>query len=180
MSEELILDQMEQETEEMLRVRYLDDQNTVFERTKGGFVSLRIGEEFYPRVQVVRMFPFTDQNEFISIRTTGERSNEIGMIRDITKIKKDTADMLKEQINLKYFIPKIIKILKIKDEYGYAYWDVLTNHGECRFTIQMGQNTVNHLSDTRILIQDIDDNRFEIPDVSRLSNAERKKLDLFL
>ena len=37
-----------------------------------------------------------------------------------------------------------------------------------------------HLSETRILISDVDENRFEIPDVMKLSAAERKKLDLFL
>lgn len=37
-----------------------------------------------------------------------------------------------------------------------------------------------HLSDTRIIISDIDENRFEIPDVSKLTIKEQKKLDLFL
>jgi hypothetical protein len=39
---------------------------------------------------------------------------------------------------------------------------------------------VVHLSETRILISDVDENRFEIPDVMKLSAGERKKLDLFL
>lgn len=37
-----------------------------------------------------------------------------------------------------------------------------------------------HLSETRILISDIDENRFEIPDVTVLSAKELKMLDLFL
>ena len=38
--EEFNLEQMEKETEEMLRVHYLDDNNAVFKRTEGGFLSL--------------------------------------------------------------------------------------------------------------------------------------------
>lgn len=174
------LEQMEQETEEMLRVRYLTNENAKFERTGTGFLSLRIGEEFYPRVMVVRMFPFSDKNEFISIRTAEERSKEIGIVEKMADMKKETVEMLEEQLTLRYFTPVIQKIYKIKDEYGFAYWNVSTDHGECNFTIRMGGNSVIHLSDTRILIMDIDENRFEIPDVNQLTVAERRKLDLFL
>lgn len=178
--EEFQLEQMEKETEEMLRVRYLNDENAKFERTGTGFLSLRVGEEFYPRVQVVRMFPFSDKNQFISIRTAEERSKEIGIVENMGAVSKETADMLDEQLTLHYFTPVIKKINKIKDEYGFAYWNVVTDHGECNFTIRMGGNSIVHLSDTRILIMDIDENRFEIPDVNALSANERKRLDLFL
>lgn len=179
-TEDFNLEQMEKETEEMLKLRYLDKSNTVFERTAGGFVSLKIGEEFYPRVQVVRMFPFSDPKKYISIRTPDEHSKEIGIIEDLNQVSKETVEMLTEQLNLRYFTPIITKIINIKEEYGYAYFDVVTDRGACRFTINMGGHAVVHLSETRILISDIDENRFEIPDVNSLSAKELKKLDLFL
>lgn len=178
--EDFQLEQMEQETEEMLRVRYLNKENARFERTGTGFLSLRVGEEFYSRVQVVRMFPFSDKDSFLSVRTTEERSKEIGIVENLGDMEKETREMLEEQLTLHYFTPVIEKVLKIKDEYGFAYWNVVTNHGACNFTIRMGGNSVIHLSDTRILIMDIDENRFEIPDINRLTPKERKRLDLFL
>ena len=57
MEKEFTLSQMEQETDEMLRIRYLNKENAVFQRTGTGFLSLTVGEETYDRVQVVRMFP---------------------------------------------------------------------------------------------------------------------------
>ena len=87
---------------------------------------------------------------------------------------------LEEQLNLRYFTPVITKIINVKDEYGYAYFDVMTDRGECRFTIHMGGSDVVHLTETRIIISDLDEHRFEIPDVTKLSAAERKKIDLFL
>jgi len=179
--EEFDLEQMEKETEEMLRLRYLNSSNAVFERTEGGFVSLRMGDEFYPRVQVYQSFPFTDPYCYISIREPDEKAKEIGIIKDLrTDVSKETRQMLEEQLRLRYFTPIIKKINNIKDEYGFAYFDVLTDHGACRFTIHMGGNSVVHLSDTRLLITDLDGNRFEIPDVTKLTAAELKKLDLFL
>jgi len=179
--EEFDLAQMEKETEEMLRLRYLNSENAVFERTEGGFVSLRMGDEFYPRVQVYQSFPFTDPYSYISIREPDEKAKEIGIIKDLrTDVSKETRQMLEEQLRLRYFTPIIKRINNIKDEYGFAYFDVLTDHGACRFTIHMGGSSVVHLSDTRLLITDLDGNRFEIPDVTKLTTAELKKLDLFL
>ena len=177
---EFDLEEMKKETEEMLKIRYLNSENAEFARTDGGFVSLKIEDESYDRVHVVRMFPFTDPEHYISIRTPDENSKEIGIIRDMNDVKPEVRKMLEEQMNLRYFTPIITKIINIKDEYGYAYFDVVTDRGACRFTINIGGSSVVHLSDTRVLISDIDENRFEIPDIMKLTIGERKKLDLFL
>lgn len=180
MSQEFKIDQMEQEVEEMTALRYLTKDNAVFARTEGGFVSLEFDGKKWDRVQVIRLFPFTEPDQFISIRTVEERSKEIGVIEDMKKVSRETRKMLEEQLNLHYFTPVIQKVLDIKDEYGYAYFYVMTDRGECRFTINMGGNAVVRLTDTRLLITDLDENRFEIPDVLQLSQKEQRKLDLFL
>lgn len=178
--EEFDINRMEKETQEMLRTRFLDSSNAVFARTKGGFLSLQLEDCYYPRIQVVRCFPFREPERYLSIRTPQERSMEIGIIRDLKDVDKRTQDMLREQLTLRYFTPVISKIISIKDEFGYSYWEVLTDHGACRFTVRMGGNSIVHLSKTRILVLDVDENRFEISDLERLTDAERKKLDLFL
>ena len=167
--EEFSLEQMEQETEAMLRLRYLTPETATFARTEGGFVSLKVeGEEF------------SEPGKYISIRTAEETSKEIGVIESMETFPQEVKEMLLEQLALRYFTPIITKIFQIKDQYGFAYFDVETDRGHCRFVIRMGGNAVVHLSDTRIIISDIDENRFEIPDVSKLTIKEQKKLDLFL
>ena len=171
---EFKIEQMEQEVEEMTSLHYLTKDNAVFARTEGGFVSLEYAGNKWDRVQVIRLFPFTEPTKFISIRTVEERSKEIGVIEDMKQVSKETRKMLEEQLALHYFTPVIEKIINIKDEYGYAYFHVLTDRGECRFTINMGSNAVVRLTDTRLLITDLDENRFEIPDVLKLSQKERE------
>lgn len=180
MGQDMTMKQMEAEAARMTELCYLNKHNAVFSRTEGGFVSLKKGEETWDRVQVIRLFPFTEPDKFISIRTVEERSKEIGVIADLQDVDGETRQMLLEQLNLHYFTPVIKKIIDIKDEYGYAYFHVLTDRGECRFTINMGSNAVAHLSDTRLLITDLDENRFEIRDVNELSAKEQRRLDLFL
>ena len=173
-------EQIEREAEEMTALHYLTKDNAVFERTKGGFVRLTFEGKTWERVQVIRLFPFTEPDGFISIRTVEERSREIGVVKDMKDVSKETKKMLLEQLNLHYFTPVIQKVISIKDEYGYVYFHVLTDRGECRFTINIGASAVKRLSEKRLLITDLDENRFEIPDVFALTQKEQRKLDLFL
>lgn len=175
MEEEFNLEQMEKETEEMLRLCYITSENAKFKRTDGGFVAMIMDGKEYARIQVYRTFPFTDPDKFISIREPNEKAKEIGVIRDLKKdVSKETVQMLEEQMNIRYFTPIIEKIIDIKEEYGFAYFEVKTNQGACRFTIHMGGSSVVNLTDTRLLISDLDGNRFEIPDIRTLSQGELK------
>lgn len=184
---------LKKESEELLEMHFLTGENARFRRTEGGFVALTVkeaGEEKhsgteactreYDRVGVYLTFPLTNPEEFISIREADEKAKEIGIIEKLSQLEKDQQEMLREQIKLRYFRPVITKVLDVKDEYGYAYWNVVTTFGACRFTTQMSGDAVIHLSDSRLLVTDIDGNRYEIPDFYQLGVMERKKLDLFI
>lgn len=180
MSENFTIEQMEQETEQMTALHWITEENAVFSRTEGGFLQLEREGKKWDLVQVIRLFPFTEPDHFLSVRTVEERSREIGVIEDIKQMRKETQKLLQEQLDLHYFTPVIEKIIDIRDEYGYAYFHVMTDRGECRFTINMGSNAVARLTDSRLLITDLDENRFEIRDIFALTPKEQRKLDLFL
>mgnify|MGYP001037457903 CR=1 FL=1 len=171
---------LKKESEELLKMRMLNRDNAQFSRTEGGFIALKTGEKEYQRVGVYLTFPLTSPEEFISIREADEKAKEIGIVEKLSDFPKDQQDMLREQIKLRYFMPVITKVLDVKDEYGHAYWNVVTTFGACRFTTQMSGDAVIHLSDSRLLVTDIDGNRYEIPDFYALGVMERKKLDLFI
>lgn len=171
---------LKKESEDLLQMRFLNGQNAVFSRTGGGFVALSFGDKKYERVGVYLTFPLTDPEAFISIREADEKAREVGIIEKLEDLPKDQQEMIREQIRLRYFMPVITKILDIKDEYGYAYWHVMTSFGACRFTTQMSGDAVISLSDVRLLVTDIDGNRYEIPDFSKMGIGEKKKLDLFI
>lgn len=173
-------EKMKQESEDLLELRYITGENAVFERTQGGFVKLTYQGKTYDTIAVYRTFPVTMPEEYISIREATEKAREIGMIEKLSSLEAEQADMLREQLNLRYFTPEITKVYDIKTEYGYGYFHVMTTYGECRFTIHTGGSSVVSLSDTRVVINDLDGNRFEIPDLMKLTVSERKKLDLFI
>lgn len=178
--EEFDEEKMKAESADLLELRFLTKDNAVFSRTAGGFVSLTYAGKTYDRVGVYRTFPVTEPEEYISIREADEKAREIGVVEKLSALSAEQAEMLREQLNLRYFTPVITKVFDIKTEYGYGYFHVMTTYGECRFTIHTGGGSVVSLTDTRIVINDLDGNRFEVPDITALTTAERKKLDLFI
>lgn len=171
---------LKKESEELLAMRFLTGENAAFSRTEGGFLALKTEDKEYTRVGVYLTFPLTNPEEFISIREADEKAKEIGIIEKLSLLPGEQQEMIREQIRLRYFMPVITKVLDIKDEYGHAYWHVMTSFGVCRFTTQMSGDAVISLSDSRLMVTDIDGNRYEIPDFYKLSVMERKKLDLFI
>ena len=178
--EEFDEEKMKAESADLLELRYITKENATFSRTPGGFVKLTYKDTTYDRVGVYRTFPVTQPEEFISIREANEKAREIGVVERLSDLDPEQAKMLKEQLDLRYFTQEITKIFDIKTEYGYGYFHVMTTYGECRFTIHNGGSSVVSLTDTRIIITDLDGNRFEVPDIMKLTVAERKKLDLFI
>lgn len=179
MSENVTIDMFEKEAEEMTAMHIISKDDK-FESTEGGFVNLTYNGKKYEKVNVVRLFPFTDANKYISIRANDDKAKEIGIIKDLDEMPDSTKKMLTKQLDLNYFTPVIKKIHNIKEDYGYAYFSVLTDKGECEFAINMASNAVTKLSDNRLIIMDLDENRFEIRDVNALTMKEKRKLDLFL
>ena len=178
-TEKKAIDEQLVKVDELLTVRYLTPKNAEFERTEGGFVSLKISEEeSYERVNLFRAFPFSDPDRYISVREADTKAREIGIIQELSVFDEQMQEVLREQMNLRYFTPKIMRVYDLKVEQGYAYWDVLTDRGPCKFTMNSG--SIPHIADGRLLIVDVDSNRFEIEDFNKLPHKDVKKLDLFL
>ncbi|MCR5829031.1 MAG: DUF1854 domain-containing protein [Lachnospiraceae bacterium] len=158
----------------------MEQKTLTYFESSGGFLGARAGEEEYTRVRAVRLFPFSDPDKYISIRVGSETGEELTVIGDMADLDPEQRKFIERDLELNYFIPVINKVISIKDEYGHAYFHVMTDKGEVKFTINMSGTNVTKLSETRLLITDINENRFEIRDVRALTPPEQRKLDLFL
>lgn len=160
-------------------IRYLDPAEARFEETPGGFVKLTLGaDEVYPRVALYRAFPFSYQDQYISVRDL--EGNEIGMIKDLREFDEATARLITRELDRRYFTPVISRIENIKEEFGYAYWHVETDAGARRFTVRDMQVNVVLLAPQHVLIIDVDGNRYEIPDYTRLDAKSRRFIENLL
>ena len=153
-----------------------------FAATTGGFLALTVtaGEhaEHYPRINGYRTFPLSAGDHYISLRDA--EGKEIGILESLTDLPRDQAALLREELERRYFTPAIIEVRSLKEEFGYSYWLVDTDAGVRRFTVQSGKNNVTVVAERRLLIVDVDGNRFTLADYARLDRGVLRILETLL
>lgn len=144
------------------KTTYLNIDDLHFERTAGGFLSMRFQEKEFPRVHLYRIFPLSLEQGYISVRD--QEDNEIGIIESSDGMSSHDKTLVEDEIAGRYFTPVIKRIISLKEEFGYSYWEVETSAGVCRMTVQNRYNPVLRLEENRIIITDVDGCRFEMED----------------
>lgn len=155
---------------------FIDCNTLIFEKTPGGFLSLTItGGQHYDRVNLYRSFPLTKPDEYISVRDMDK--NEICLIRQLSDLSPAMQEMVTFDLNRRYFTPEITKINFLKDEYGHVYMQVETNCGSKHITVPNGSSNFLHLTEVRLILIDIDGNRFNIEDYTKLDSKSVRLLE---
>ena len=171
---------------EVVAVRYITKDNARLEKN-GDFIRLtatlpddegKSEEKTYDRIFLHRAFPFDYPYAYISVLDADSR--EIGIIQDVDAMGEENARLLREELDRKYYTPVIRQILSVKDKFGYSYWKVKTDEGELDFTCRDTFSSLLKVGGTRIFVNDIDGNRYEIPDLEALDHKSFKKIELFL
>jgi hypothetical protein len=135
-----------------------------------GDLEVRLSGEEYTKVQALRAFPISEAMRFIVLREENEK--EIGMIEDPGAMEARSEKVLKEELERRYFIPKVVRINRIDESYGMPRWDVETDRGARHFELHTRQDA-RWLGAGRVLIRDADGNRYEIPDIRKLDPQSR-------
>ena len=164
-------------------------ENTKFKRSPSGLVSLELTRpdgkiEEFERIVAIRCFPVTNPQEFVSVREPDSkkkgRGKEIGMIRRMADMPKETEELLNEELDRRYFTPEILRITGMKEKFGYSYWDVDTTAGRVTFVLNNPFSNIRVLEDNSVFINDIDGNCFKIPDVAKLDAQSLRKIEIYL
>ena len=132
----------------------------------------------YLRVKIVRAAPLSHPNRYICILDT--KDEEICMIDDPKLLESEMADIVKEELDRRYLTSTIERVTSVRNEFGTSYRDVLTNRGEREFVMQNASENAQWLGDHRLLLVDVDDNRFEIPDLNALDKKSLRYVELVL
>lgn len=179
--QEFDMKQMDKESEEMIKMTSLTSQNASFVKNSGGNLTLTLNGKNFEDIHLVETFPFTDPYSFISVRNPNNKNKEIGLIEDLERdFSESIVHIVKEHLDQRYHMPKIEKILQTKESGGYTHFTVQTDFGQTQFSLRPNGTYITPLDENRLIIQDSEGNRFEIPDKHRLSARDLKRLDVFL
>lgn len=182
---------------DLAEIKYFTTENTKLYRTKSGFAAMKAfmppikkddlteeNQDNTPdwqdlgRVYFHRMFPFDSPNEFISV--LDKDGKEYGVIRSVSEFLGEDAEIINEFLARKYLCPEITKILSLKERLGYSYWEVETDKDRMNFSMHDTYRNIARVSDTRLVLTDVDGNRFSIKDTLALDRTSFRKIELYL
>lgn len=143
----------------------------------GRLVLIDADGERHVGVEPVRAFPISEPNRLISI-VDGE-GREVAVVPDLADLAPAVRTVLEADLARREFLPIITKIHKVQGESHPTDWDVATDRGPSRFTVN-GDDDVRHLGDDRALIVDAQGIRYLIPDTRALDLASRRILEIWL
>lgn len=127
-------------------------------------------------VRVKRAFPLTDPDEFVIIEDL--QGHFLGMIKSYRKMDQESVRVVDEEPEYDYFLPQILKIYDIRDDFRIMNWWVETDRGPRRFEVRSRRRDIRWLTDNHVVVQDADGNKYEIRDLSQLDESSRQKLEI--
>ncbi|HHW09556.1 MAG TPA: DUF1854 domain-containing protein [Firmicutes bacterium] len=126
-------------------------------------------------VSVHYMFPLSHPGKLITL--CDRNGEEIGVLDDISDLDEGSKQALWHELTVNYFVPKITRIVSIKEEFGITHWEVETDRGPRRFQLQ-SRYDIRSMGGGRYIIRDIDGNRYDIPNEADLDPVSRSLLEL--
>jgi hypothetical protein len=158
---------------EASRLVFLDPAALRFLR-HGALLRLTVeGDRSHLRVSVLRAFPLSDPGRFLSVRD--DEGKELGVIADPAGLREEDRAIVDEELERRYFVPIVRRIVSAKERFGTVDWVVQTDRGERRFTTQNLRENLTRPAPGRLILADTDGNRYDIRDVEAL-DAESQGL----
>jgi hypothetical protein len=152
--------------EDSFELRILDPQEVRLFQA-GGVLRMTLGDQrSYLRVRVARAFPLSDPHHYYGLLDGAGK--DIGVIVNPADLDTESRTLAEDALEKHYFVPVVKEVLSVKEDYGSIVWEVDTDRGRKTYIVRSMRDNLADLSATRVLITDVDGNRFEIPDITRL------------
>ena len=157
---------------------YIDGNMATFTRKDITTVDVALQDgTVFENVEPRCLFPSSNREKFITL--LDEAGNEQAVIRELKNLPKDQQAIIRACMEEYYLIPQIVKILNTTEKFGLITLDTETDRGPARIEIRnllYGFKQVGN----RLFLRDGNDNRYEIPDLTRLDSRSRHLLDNYI
>ena len=118
------------------------------------------------KVSVQRAFPLSEPSRFFSVRDGA--NEEVGMIVDPAGLSEENRRLVFEDLARRYLVPAVKRIVTAKEHFGIVDWEMETDRGPCKLTTRnLGEN-VQRPAPGRIILSDVDGNRYDIRNIDDL------------
>jgi len=149
-----------------------------FGRAADGRVVLKIGDVLRPVGSIMAAFPLSDPHCMVALRD--DNGEEIGLLDDARQLDPVSLKIVGEELERSYFMPKITDIFDVQEDLGVVNWEVDTDKGHRVFQVRNVRQNVRKLGRRRLVIKDVDGNRYEVTDTTTLPVPAERLLHPYL
>ena len=157
---------------------YIDGDSTRFTRKDLSLVDVELADGTkLENLEPKRLFPVSMRNQYITL--LDENGTEQAVIRDLKNLPDDQQAILADCLDEYYRIPEILRIRAYEERFDGLTLHTDTDKGPA--DIEIRSLALGFKMDgVRALLRDINDNRYEIPNVTRLDNLSKQILGRYL
>jgi hypothetical protein len=124
------------------------------------------------------VFPHQQGVNYISI--LNEKEEELVMLKHPEKLSDASRIVIFDELEKRYFIPEILKIISLDVESHLAYWHVETDRGTNEFMLYIMPENVVRTGGNGYFFTDTFGNRFKIKDKRKLDKKSAVLLEMVI
>lgn len=149
-------------------------------RGRYGTLELTVDGTTHRGIEVLRCFPVHHQEAYLSLRLSGDGGRELGLVRQVQDWDGRTRGLLREALARRYFVHTIVRIDSMELVANHLEVEALTDLGPVGFTMRWHADSAQSLGERGILLTDVDQNHYAIPDRTAGSPHERKLMNRYM
>jgi hypothetical protein len=155
----------------------LEPARLQFKRNGSKLQMIIAGEEEYKTVSVVPLFPLSESGNWVSV--LDDEGRELGIIEELGKLNAENRRIILDELHRRYVLPRIQKILSCKEKFELVQWEVETDRGVKEFLSRNLRENIQQPGQNRLILTDVDGNRYDIPDFQLLDKKSQNLLERY-
>jgi len=167
-----------QEKEQGLITEFTPAAGCRFYRNTRGFLGLELKGEDHKRVQLSRALPFSDPGRYICVADM--EGKEIAVLESLDDFEDEQRELLESELGIRYFYPIVTQVKSIKEKMGSYYLDLAIGEYKKTIAVKDISKNLKQLGGGRIVLTDVDGNRFLIPNVYLIHKKSLQMLEPYL
>ena len=121
-------------------------------------------------------YPLSEPGRWLSLRAVD--GSELALIEDPESLPAEQRRLVDEELSMRQFVPIISRVHRASNTTTGLEVDVDTDHGRTTLVLDADEH-IRRVSDTRVVLTDRAGVRYLIPDLAKLDQQSRNRLERF-
>lgn len=159
-----------------IELRYLDPaQIKVWMPEGGSQPHVELEDRCLPSARLRRAFPLSSPKTHISVQDS--KGKEVGILSSLDAVEPESRKVIEEELDRRYFSPRITKIDSLKQDAGMWLFHVQTQRGPAEFYVRNWRDSAYEIGNGRWQIHSVEGLRYEILRLEELDERSQQFLD---